>query len=107
MDERGLTATNSVTVDLPSWCCYSPTSRRHHDARKLDLGVRDVGAEYINECGGLHYSASNALGFVRVFRRNSVDIGFVRGEYNARESHFKDVLNGGNDWNWVDNVDML
>lgn len=76
-------------------------------------GVNDVGTEWVGQSQGLGGSAGNAGGFVNrfildnIFFGGSTTIRFNWGDFNAWEQDFKDPANGGDDGNWVDNVDAV
>ncbi|MBE0537845.1 MAG: hypothetical protein IH624_19465 [Phycisphaerae bacterium] len=68
-------------------------------------GVVDVGTEWVGTSQGLGGSAGNAAGFVLKFILAGVHVRFNWGDFNAWERDFKDPSLGGNDTNWIDNVD--
>ncbi len=71
------------------------------------LGRVDVGTEWIGSCGGLGGSAGNAAGFVNTSSAAGIPVEFNWGEFNAWERDFKESTLGGDDSNWVDNVDSV
>lgn len=74
-------------------------------------GVKDIGTEWIGTSQGLSGSAGNAGGFVSRFLIDNIlfggttDIRFNWGDYSAWEQDFKDNVLGGDDFDWIDNVD--
>ncbi len=76
-------------------------------------GVNDVGTEWVGQSQGLGGSAGNAGGFANRFILDNIFFGgnttirFNWGDYDAWEQDFKDPANGGDDGNWVDNVDAV
>jgi hypothetical protein len=66
----------------------------------------DVGAEYIGVSQGLGGSQGNANGFVNTMTSKGIPVQFLWGDYAAWEQDFKDPSQGGDDSNWVDDVDM-
>jgi len=63
----------------------------------------NVGTKWINECGGLELSKGNAMGCANNFDAMELPLTFNWGDFNARESDFKDPDHGGHNTNWVDN----
>jgi hypothetical protein len=71
-------------------------------------GVTDVGTEWVGTSQGLGGSAQNAQGFVDSFNAEGVLVRFNWGDFNTWERDFKDpVFAGGDDDDWVDNVDAV
>ncbi|HVM47562.1 MAG TPA: DUF6345 domain-containing protein [Candidatus Acidoferrum sp.] len=71
-------------------------------------GTTDVGTEWIGVTAGLTAAPANAGGFVSRFQSDgSAVVRFNWGEYNAWERDFHDSALGGDDNNWVDNVDAV
>lgn len=71
-------------------------------------GVTDVGTEWVGQSQGLGGSKDNAKGFVNRFSNAGVTVRFNWGDFNAWERDFKDpMFPGGDDANWVDNVDAV
>jgi hypothetical protein len=67
----------------------------------------DVGVEYIADSQGLPGSVANADGFISTMQNAGIPIEFVWSDFNAWEQDFKDPTLGGDDSNWVDNVDAV
>ncbi len=69
-------------------------------------GVLDVGTEWVGLSQGLGGSSSNATGFVATLGNAGAHVRYNWGDENAWERDFKDpVYTGGDDTNWIDNVD--
>lgn len=73
----------------------------------LAFGVRDAGTEWVGESDGLPGSRRNAGRFIAEFAlQGDTTARFNWGDENAWERDFKDPAFGGNDTNWIDNVDI-
>ena len=71
------------------------------------VGRVDVGTQWVGESQGLGGSAGNAGGFANTFSSAGYPVQFNWGDFNAWERDFKDPSNGGNDRNYVDDVDAV
>lgn len=71
------------------------------------VGRVDVGVEYVGVSQNLNGSKGNANGFAATMSGRGVPVEFHFGDYAAWEQDFKHPGKGGNDSNYVDNVDMV
>jgi Family of unknown function (DUF6345) len=102
-DANGLVVKVAQTVDAPL-----PGTLGKNNLKPQQAGRYDVGTEWINACGGLGASASNAQGFVNRMGQFGIPTQFNFGENNAWERDFKrNGLGNGQANQYVDDVDMV
>jgi hypothetical protein len=104
-DANGLSATASTNIIVVGNRGAGNTSGRR--IPKADDPGYDVGTEWIGATAGLGLAPANAAGFVARFRPADALVRFNWGEGNAWERDFRDPLFGGDDSNWVDDVDAV
>jgi len=96
-DANALTTTDCQTVQVTP----QPLIEVPHESI-------EVGSEWLAACAGLPDGAQEAGGFVSTFQAEpGVTVDFNWGEFNAWEQDFKDPSKGGDDSNWVDEVDAV
>jgi hypothetical protein len=102
-DANGMTVSDLQTVDAPLPNRIGPNNLKAQSLTRLD-----VGAEWVNACGGLKQSGNNAQGFVNRMLNADVPSQFNWGEGNAWERDFKrNGIGGGQANSVVDDVDMV
>jgi hypothetical protein len=109
VDANGLTA--SASADIPANIQQGPSKSSSTSGGGIGpkiVGVNDVGTEWIGTTAGLDGSSANAGGFVSRFSSaGGTTVRFNWGDHDAFERDFKDPALGGDDANWVDNVDAV
>jgi Family of unknown function (DUF6345) len=102
-DANGLVVKVAQSVAAPI-----PDRVSFQQIKPQQAGRYDVGTEWINTCGGLGASASNAQGFVNRMGQFGIPTQFNFGENNAWERDFKrNGLGNGQATQYVDDVDMV
>jgi hypothetical protein len=101
-DANGLTAVATRTMQT----VHAAPASVAAPAAAASPSTIDVGTEWIGLSQGLGGSAGNAAGFVNRFGSEGIPVRFNWGDFNAWEQDFKDPSLGGDDSNWVDNVDL-
>ncbi|MCF2146847.1 SprB repeat-containing protein [Desmonostoc muscorum LEGE 12446] len=103
-DANGLSVQASQTVQVTT-ASVVPTLPELTSLKSL--GRVDVGIEWIGVSQGLGGSAGNAGGFVTRFSAEGIPVQFKFGDFSAWERDFKESTLGGNDRNYVDDVDLV
>jgi len=101
-DSEGLVALASITIEIPLAQSKSGLPPQHSSIPRVDAG-----AEASGECAGLPHSRDNAYNFRAEMLDNSIPVQFIWTEWNAWEQDFKDPALGGDDSDWVDDVDAV
>lgn len=106
-DANGLTGMALASQQLDLQSTQLNTDFSSGQFKTQAAGRFDAGSEWVGLSQGLGGSRDNVGGFVQKFRDHGYPVQFNFGDFAAWEEDFKQVSMGGNDDNYVDDVDMV
>ncbi len=98
-DANGIRGSKSFTLAVSS-------STQTNNYLPLANQNISIGSEWIGESQGLPESAANVKGLIQGFKQADIKVAFNHGELQAFAKDFIDPIEGGQDDNYIDNVDL-